>query len=216
MTNISTPRIGKIFGRLKVLGQVGIYLRCECTCGVVKLVRTDRVKSGKTRSCGCLSRERIAAMRKPPPPPTPKPRTRTLEERRLYSVWRSMVRRCTNPKDAAYKNYGGRGIGVCPAWMDFQQFYFEMAPWYRPGLWLERLDNNRGYDGDNCTFRTPTRQARNRRNNLVFADGGKLTDVREGEYPRRYRAFQRCIRVLGRAPTQQEWRREFRYRSLTA
>ena len=30
---------------------------CECECGVVKSVRGDHLKSGKTKSCGCIKRE---------------------------------------------------------------------------------------------------------------------------------------------------------------
>lgn len=43
------------FGRLKVLRQEGRYHWCECECGSEpRKYRTDHLKSGNTRSCGCL------------------------------------------------------------------------------------------------------------------------------------------------------------------
>lgn len=210
MTYITAPDPGKIFGRLTVLERMGGYCKCTCTCGTTKLIRTDRLKSGKTRSCGCLAKELSEAARKPKPP-TPKPRKRTADENRLAAVWSAMVQRCTNPNDKSYRFYGGRGIVVDPTWLNFHQFYFEMASRYRHGLWLERLDNSGPYCFDNCTFRSPNKQARNRANTLRFADGGLMVDCREGTYHQKYVAFQRCIRKLGCTPTQQEWRLELRH-----
>jgi len=35
-----------------------------------------------------------------------------------YAAWYNMIRRCENPKDTAYKDYGGRGISVCERWKE--------------------------------------------------------------------------------------------------
>ena len=37
------------------------YYECLCSCGAVKIIRADNVKSGSTLSCGCLSREKVSA-----------------------------------------------------------------------------------------------------------------------------------------------------------
>jgi predicted SprT family Zn-dependent metalloprotease len=36
------------------------YYECQCSCGTVKTIRADNVKSGATLSCGCLSREKAS------------------------------------------------------------------------------------------------------------------------------------------------------------
>ena len=53
---------GKRFGRLIVLGINGkegraVTWKVKCDCGNIKVVRGGSLRSGKTRSCGCLLRE---------------------------------------------------------------------------------------------------------------------------------------------------------------
>jgi hypothetical protein len=82
-----------------------------------------------------------------------------------YAVWAQMVQRCTNPKQARFADYGGRGIDVDPRWLKFEAFIEDMGD--RPAvdtlLTLERIDNDRGYWPDNCTWATYSQQVRNRR-----------------------------------------------------
>lgn len=54
-----TNLYGQTFGRLKVVDWEGHgKWRCQCECGNEVLVQTDNLKSGNTKSCGCLQRER--------------------------------------------------------------------------------------------------------------------------------------------------------------
>jgi hypothetical protein len=93
-----------------------------------------------------------------------------------YMVWASMLKRCRNENNQAFKNYGGRGISVCDAWRDFVQFYADMGPRPSPMHTLERLRNNEGYSRANCVWATRVSQANNMRTNrVVFAFGRALT-----------------------------------------
>lgn len=85
------------------------------------------------------------------------------ETRSTYVSWRDMRRRCYNSKHPRYKDYGARGITVCERWRDdYDAFYEDMGP--RPFGWtLERKDNEKGYDPDNCIWATYEAQAQNRR-----------------------------------------------------
>jgi len=84
-----------------------------------------------------------------------------------YKSWDSMKQRCSNPQDKDYVRYGGRGITVHPAWLDFQVFLKELG--LRPkGLTLGRIDNSLGYGPGNCRWETPEQQGNNRRTNRFF------------------------------------------------
>jgi hypothetical protein len=92
----------------------------------------------------------------------------------LYTVWRSMLDRCYNTKYSQYKDYGGRGIRVCPQWRhSYTQFYLDMSP-RPPGLTIDRIDNDKDYSKANCKWSTRKEQSRNRRNTRKVTIEGKI------------------------------------------
>lgn len=93
------------------------------------------------------------------------------DEPELYSAWKEMKRRCYNPNFKQFHDYGGRGIRVCEAWMDYRTFERDMSP--RPvGLTLDRRDNDLGYSKENCRWATRKEQQRNRRQGVYVTIEG--------------------------------------------
>lgn len=81
---------------------------------------------------------------------------------RLYFSWRSMRQRCLNPKNKVFKNYGGRGITVCKAWLNYDNFFkWAIKNGYKNNLTLERLNVDKGYKPSNCKWILLKHQARN-------------------------------------------------------
>lgn len=80
-----------------------------------------------------------------------------------YRSWAALITRCTRPCHRQYKDYGGRGIGVCDRWMGFENFPTNMGE--RPdGLTIDRYSNKDGdYEPGNCRWATRAEQLRNRR-----------------------------------------------------
>ena len=90
-----------------------------------------------------------------------------------YGIWEEMKQRCLNPNNKKYYRYGGRGITVHPAFLNFVGFYAEVGPRPAAGYTIERLDNNRGYEPGNVAWRTYAQQNRNNSRNIVIEFNGK-------------------------------------------
>lgn len=88
-----------------------------------------------------------------------------------YAAWKSMRARCAGRKPKWAKDYVDRGITVCDRWALFANFYADMGP--RPeGHSLERKNNDKGYEPDNCKWATPGEQVRNRTNTVMVEIDG--------------------------------------------
>ena len=89
-----------------------------------------------------------------------------------YRIWIAMRSRCTNPNNAGFHKYGGRGIKVCARWQSFENFFADMGE--RPeGMTLEREDNDGNYEPTNCRWATPAEQSRNTRRNRMLTYAGE-------------------------------------------
>lgn len=172
---ISLP--GNRFGRLLVLCyhdtvKKNTFYTCMCDCGKECVVNGKYLRLGDTRSCGCLKAQRQKENMKPIT-------THGLTKHPLYKVWTSMKDRCLNPKCHAYKDYGGRGIGISQEWLSFKSFYDDVIGTYQKGLELDRTDNNGSYGKDNFRWATPVVNKRNRRNSVLLEVNGVTKHISE-------------------------------------
>jgi hypothetical protein len=166
---------GLRFGRLKVVsfskcnGKAS-YWNCVCDCGNEAIVRSDVLRRGISRSCGCLQKEVISERNK----------THGLKRRnkRLYNIWLEIKRRCLNPKATGYERYGGRGITICEEWNNYTSFYnWAMANGYTDDLTIDRKNNDGNYYPENCHWTTMFEQNRNKSNNRCLSLDGKTKIV---------------------------------------
>lgn len=101
-----------------------------------------------------------------------------LTNTRTWRAWRSMRKRCLDPKSIGWANYGGRGIAFCERWSGFVNFLADMGE-CPDGLSLDRIDNAKGYEPSNCRWATPKEQANNTRSVRLVELDGELVSVSE-------------------------------------
>lgn len=161
---------GKKFGRLIVLkraenkGTKTAWL-CKCDCGNEKIVSGDKLKTGNTKSCGCLNKELTIR----------RSSTHKMTNTRLYRLWLGIKRRCYNKNQPEYKNYGAKGIKMCDEWKnDFISFYnwsYEHGFDEKLSRWecsIDRIDTLKGYSPQNCRWVDIYKQANNKTNNHLL------------------------------------------------
>lgn len=120
-------------------------------------MEASELLKAKQKSCGCRKLELIGLANT----------KHGKSKHPAYAVWSSMKARCLRTTHHAYARYGGRGITVCPEWVDsFENFWADMAATYREGLTLERVNNALGYYPANCAWVNRKAQARNTRKNI--------------------------------------------------
>lgn len=171
--------IGKKFGRLSVIGiddrgTRKTYWVCQCDCGNIKTVRSDSLQSGAIKSCGCLKKEQdiknLTANH-----------SHKMSGTRIYEIWQGIKSRCYNIHDTRYHRYGGRGIIVCEEWKDNFENFFEWANenGYSDNLTIERIDNDKNYEPNNCRWANLKEQANNRSTNIKITIGNSERTLTE-------------------------------------
>lgn len=156
---------GQVFGNLTVIARAENDKRnkarwlCRCVCGNEKIVNAKHLRSGDTQSCGCMQGVRDGVYR-----PLIE---RHTHNNRLYHTWSGMHQRCERPSASSYEYYGGRGIKVCAEWTGengFDNFQkWAISNGYSDDLEIDRIDNDRGYEPNNCRWVTHQENSFNRR-----------------------------------------------------
>lgn len=158
---------GMTFGRLTVITEAGrtpakktLWL-CKCVCGGEKVIIGGSLVSGRTKSCGCLDREKKEERNKSNTFGV----THGGYKHPLYSVWKQMRQRCHSPSHKMFKHYGARGVVVCEEWLrDFEIFFkWAMSEGYAKGLTIDRINNDGGYCPQNCRWVSRKEQNINKR-----------------------------------------------------
>ncbi len=179
---------GQRFGRLTVLrfshiqsDKYSMWL-VRCDCGDERVVRGTSLVSGNTTQC--TECQRLAS----------KGNTRAKKHGHssqegvkkaspTYESWKAMWARCTNPNNASWVYYGGRGIAPCDEWKDYEVFLSEMGE-RPPGTTLHRIDGDGPYNKSNCVWATSEKQRHTQRQgkrppeSLVGQRFGRLIAVR--------------------------------------
>jgi len=162
---------GNSYGRLVVIKRddsTKKYTKwfCLCNCGNTKSIRGDALKSGVTKSCGCLN--------------VTSHQTHKMTKTTEYIAWHSMKSRCYNESYKGFDHYGKRGITVCSRWLNsFENFYADMGEKPTPKHSLDRINNDGGYSPENCKWSTYSEQNRNRRTSVLVDIDGVTKPLKE-------------------------------------
>lgn len=159
------------------------YYVCDCNCGTKGVVKKYTQLNYGTASlnCGCVNVQKMKNLHD-------KTRRHGLSDTRIYGIYQGMMKRCYNPNEEMYYNYGGRGIYVCDEWKDQEDYkglksFVEWA--YKNGyddtLSIDRIDNDGPYSPNNCRWVPMTIQANNKRDSVYITANGETYTLAQWE-----------------------------------
>jgi hypothetical protein len=171
---------GNVYGLLTVKSFSGITHNgkacwvCECSCGKIVTVCGSDLRQRNSKSCGSHGKKGKTI--------------HGFARTSIYSRWKNMRMRCSNEKDPAYSDYGGRGITVFEEWADkkgFPKFYEYVETFLggppKPGYSLDRINNDGNYEPGNLRWADRSTQRKNKRRSVAIenhSDEALLREVR--------------------------------------
>jgi len=193
---------------------------CKCKCGNERIVAGHSLKSGKSKNCGCLRKEKTTK--------------HGLHGTRFYHTWESMKQRCENHNSNNFKKYGDRGI-TCTDFDKFEAFmngkptyysgkktnyeaYSEHVEKYgEKNTTIERIDNDGNYTLNNIRWATHSEQNFNKRYwnarqfKAISPSGKKLISNNQSKFARDYKLNLSSIKNVLRKSVEQYrgWRFEY-------
>lgn len=178
MGNLKQIQVGLKFNHLTIIEEAGWLLyntqrtklvKAQCDCGACIICPLNRIKTGNTKSCGCLRAKYSGITNKGD------------DYKRINNMYHHMKSRCYDRNNNRFSRYGGRGIVVCEEWInDFQAFYFwAVKNGYNKGLQIDRKDNNGNYCPENCRFVTALENSRNTSRNRNIEINGVTKTIAE-------------------------------------
>lgn len=138
---------------------------CLCDCGKAKVVVGSPLRNGLVVSCVCHARSIH----------TKHGMSRSSE----YLIFAHMHKRCGDPRESGYADYGGRGIRVCDRWSKFEKFLADMGRKPSSRHSIDRIDNDGDYCPENCRWATPKEQVRNRKCTIFIEHRGSTKTLQE-------------------------------------
>jgi hypothetical protein len=145
----------------------------KCECGVVKEYYINSVKTGNTKSCGCLKKEKSIGARTT---------THGLSNHPLYGTWKTIIQRCYKKKRREYKYYGAQGVTVCEEWRNTPSLFIE---WALSNGWESGMDIDKDikggmvYSPENCSIVTHKENSNNRTTNHLIEYLGMIKNIQQ-------------------------------------
>lgn len=129
--------------------------KVKCKCGNTFFIRDTFLINKKRKKCKKCSNYRFK---------------HGMTNTRIFNIWQSMKERCKDKNEKNYKIYASRNIDICEQWKkDFESFYkWAINNGYKDNLSIDRIDNNKGYNPENCRWVDNYVQANNKRNNIII------------------------------------------------
>lgn len=109
------------------------------------------------------------------------PRKWANHDTSVTNVYYKLRARCNNQNNKDYRYYGGRGIKMCPEWVDnrdaFEEYCKTLPNAFKAGYSIDRIDNNRNYEPGNIRFVKHKAQCNNRRSNRLYTFNGETKTI---------------------------------------